>query len=716
VSDTNDLDFGQTIRGFAEGQKVFGRYVLKRILGRGGMGIVWLAWDEKLERDIALKFMPEMVRLDASAVDELKRETRKSLSLTHTNIVRIFDYVDDGQSAAIAMEYIDGATLSALRVQKPGRVFEVNELRGWVAQACEALAYAHDEARVVHRDLKPANLMVTSGGRLKVTDFGIARSICDSASRMSVAVGNSSGTLVYMSPQQLDGDNPSALDDIYSLGATLYELLTSRPPFSSGNIYAQVKEKIPPPMSERRTALEVEGQPISAHWETTIAACLAKEPARRPQSVREVLQGLEGKLPPPAPELPPDLNPPPPDANPPVQTRKPWRLLVGTGLVVSLAGGAYFFFGTHVPAAKALLEESEKRQAAFAAQAVERVAEERTTAERARLQQEQAAERLRLEKAQAETEAASKALALREAQAKIDAKAQTVRQAIADEQWSAATGELAELVALDADPNLVASLRATIASGIQKQQANLGARMDSVAAEIRTTLQSGVGSYGFSVDLKTGICSIELKESARAVHVIQEFDPRTLETADAVVSKVGGGFFRDQYSVNIPTRQNREVVRVVNPAIPDMSEGSPTSASDHISFHTDDESHARFAIGRLKVLAQLVTDSGAPAMADTRPTIERPANTPRPTATATPRPSPSNQELMVAPFVRRAVIEDPDGYTNVRQGASKTSSIIARMNNGEVFYTYPQADGWWRIRTASGTVGFMHNSRIRLQK
>ena len=79
----DDLDFGQTIRGFVEGQKVFDRYVLKGILGRGGMGIVWLAWDEKLERDIALKFMPDLVRLDAAAVDELKRETRKSLSLTH---------------------------------------------------------------------------------------------------------------------------------------------------------------------------------------------------------------------------------------------------------------------------------------------------------------------------------------------------------------------------------------------------------------------------------------------------------------------------------------------------------------------------------------------------------------------------------------------------------------------------------------------------------
>ncbi len=389
MSNSDDLDFGQTIRGFAEGQKVFGRYILRKVLGRGGMGIVWLAWDEKLERDIALKFMPEMVRLDASAVDELKRETRKSLSLTHANIVRIFDYVDDGQSAAIAMEYIEGATLSALRVEKSERVFEVEELRIWAAQICEALAYAHDETRIVHRDLKPANLMVTSNGRIKITDFGIARSICDSASRMSMAVGNSSGTLVYMSPQQLDGDNPSALDDIYSLGATFYELLTSRPPFFSGNIHAQVKEKVPPPMSERRAALEVVGQPIPADWETTIAACMAKYPKHRPQSVREVLQRLEGSGHPSTPKPPPNIDPPGPGSKPGGQRT---AIFLGIFGVILLAGGASYYFGIHRPAENAWTIEVARRET-----------EARATIE--------AQERLRIEKENAEAEAARQVLA-----------------------------------------------------------------------------------------------------------------------------------------------------------------------------------------------------------------------------------------------------------------------------------------------------------------
>ncbi|PYL62657.1 MAG: hypothetical protein DMF24_03220, partial [Verrucomicrobia bacterium] len=171
--DFSDLDFGATIRGFAVGQRLFDRYVLKQILGRGGMGIVWL---------------------DKAAMDELKRETKRSLELTHHHIVRIYDFEQDGRSACISMEYVDGQTLSALRVEKENKVFEVDEIKPWVEQLCEALAYAHERARVVHRDLKPANLMVNSKGELKITDFGIARSLSDSVSILTMARGTS-GTL-----------------------------------------------------------------------------------------------------------------------------------------------------------------------------------------------------------------------------------------------------------------------------------------------------------------------------------------------------------------------------------------------------------------------------------------------------------------------------------------------------------------------------------------
>ena len=223
---------GQTIRGLRAGQKVFRRYSLVRILGRGGMGVVWLARDDELERDVALKFLPALVVHDLAVLDELKRETRRSLQLTHHNIVRIHDFVQDPESACISMEQVDGPTLSALRVEQPNRVFEAEELLPWVDQICEGLQYAHEHARIVHRDIKPANLMLNSRRDLKIADFGIARSLSDSVSMLTMARGTS-GTLAHMSPQQLDGERASNLDDIYSFGATVYELLTSKPPFHS---------------------------------------------------------------------------------------------------------------------------------------------------------------------------------------------------------------------------------------------------------------------------------------------------------------------------------------------------------------------------------------------------------------------------------------------------------------------------------------------------
>lgn len=293
MNDTSDFDFGQTIRGFVQGQRIFSRYRMEQMLGRGGMGVVWRAFDEKLQRDVALKFMPELVRLDSAAIDELKQETCKSLELTHKNIVRIYDIVEDSESAAISMEFVDGSTLSALRVKKPNRVFEVSEIEGWVKQICEALEYAHHDAHVVHRDLKPANLMLNKSGQLKVTDFGIARSITDSMSRVSIQQQSSSGSPPYMSPQQVLGRRSTASDDIYSLGATIYDLLTGKPPFYTGNIYRQIEEVIPPSMQERRTELNVTGEGIPAHWENTIAACLAKDPAQRPKSAGEVMERLK---------------------------------------------------------------------------------------------------------------------------------------------------------------------------------------------------------------------------------------------------------------------------------------------------------------------------------------------------------------------------------------------------------------------------------------
>src|SRR5467141_4437698 len=257
---------GATSRDFASGQVVFGRYTLIKVLGRGGMGIVWLARDEELERDVALKFLPDLMIQDRSLLDQLKHETKRCLELTHLHIVRIHDFVHDERSGCISMEYVDGETLSNLRAEKEQKVFEPDELSGWTVQLCDALDYAHNYAKIIHRDLKPANLMVNKRGELKVSDFGIARSLGDSLSKITMEQGRS-GTLVYMSPQQLGGERGTHLDDIYSLGASVYELLTSKPPFYSGNIDRQIQERVAPSMTERRKEFNIEPALLPPVWE-----------------------------------------------------------------------------------------------------------------------------------------------------------------------------------------------------------------------------------------------------------------------------------------------------------------------------------------------------------------------------------------------------------------------------------------------------------------
>jgi serine/threonine protein kinase/Flp pilus assembly protein TadD len=281
-----------TQREFVVGQRLFGRYTLIRILGQGGMGIVWLARDQELEREVALKFLPDLMIQDRAVIDQLKRETKRCLELTHPHIVRIYDFVHNERSGCISMEYVDGETLAGLRCQKEQKVFEPLELSAWIGQLCDALDYAHNRARIIHRDLKPANLMVNQRGELKVSDFGIARSLGDSMSVITMA-GGRSGTLSYMSPQQLAGERGTHLDDIYSLGATLYDLLTSKPPFYSGNIDRQIHERVAPPMTERRKEFNIEPALVPPVWEEVVAACLAKDPAKRPQAAAEVAQRLQ---------------------------------------------------------------------------------------------------------------------------------------------------------------------------------------------------------------------------------------------------------------------------------------------------------------------------------------------------------------------------------------------------------------------------------------
>ena len=421
----DDLDLGSTLKGFIAGQKVLGRYTLQRILGRGGMGVVWLARDEELEREVAIKFLPEVVASDREAVKELKRETRRSLELTHPHIIRIYDFLQDARTAAISMEYIAGDTLSARKSDGERGCFEPDEIAAWVGQLCSALDYAHGVAQIVHRDLKPANLMVDARGHLRIADFGIASSISESVSRVSRQAGTS-GTPVYMSPQQMMGEKPAVSDDIYALGATLFDLLTGKPPFYSGNILMQVQGKVPPTLAARRTELGRAGAPIPAAWESTIAACLAKDPADRPRSAGEVAERLglsaggrgtagggrttEGARPGPAavPAVPRPSTNADGDGAGASRTASKAPLVAGVAAAVLAVAGLGWYFGLHAP---------EQR----------RIERERVAAQKA--QQEQTlreAKRLQEERDRAAAEARTKAEAEQRTFAEIAARIETL--------------------------------------------------------------------------------------------------------------------------------------------------------------------------------------------------------------------------------------------------------------------------------------------------
>jgi formylglycine-generating enzyme required for sulfatase activity len=431
---SDDLDFGATLRGLTAGQHVFNRYQLTRILGQGGMGIVWLAKDEQLDRDVALKFLPEMIANDRDAIEDMKRETRKALVLTHPRIVRIYDFIQDSRRAAVSMEFVDGATLSAMKYDEPGAHFTAAKLTPWIAQLCEALVYAHGEAKIAHRDLKPANLMIDKNGMLKVADFGISATLTDSTTRAS-HTASTSGTPVYMSPQQMLGQKASPTDDVYSLGATIYELLTGKPPFYSGNIVLQAQNVVPPSMTERRAELGVtSAEPIPQAWEETVAACLAKDAKDRPQSAAEVWERLNGKN---ATHASAATTRPAEAAKPARMTERepqakavgePWPMLKKPGFVTAILCIAValvacgWWYGIRVPELERQAEQARQLEVARQEAADKAAEAQRLREEQARKDAAAKAERERLAAEQEKREADARAEAARKAEEEAKAK------------------------------------------------------------------------------------------------------------------------------------------------------------------------------------------------------------------------------------------------------------------------------------------------------
>jgi serine/threonine protein kinase len=272
-----------------------GRYQLVKELGRGAMGQVWLGQDIQLDEHVAIKVLGSDVANDAVSLLGLKREVQKSRKLSHDNIIRIHDLVQlPGENPFISLEYVEGTDLHAIQLNQPDRIFQWADVKPYVLQLCEALDYAH-ERKIVHRDLKPPNIMIAKDGVLKLADFGIAASIADATGRSSLA-NIISGTPQFMSPEQMLGKSPKASDDIYALGATIYDLLTGRPPFHTGDIAQQVHHVTPAPIEQRLAEFGLQNS-VPDYVNSVVLSCLAKDPEVRPTSAGAIAEWIrtEGK-------------------------------------------------------------------------------------------------------------------------------------------------------------------------------------------------------------------------------------------------------------------------------------------------------------------------------------------------------------------------------------------------------------------------------------
>lgn len=267
--------------GLVAGQLLADRFEVQKILGVGGMGRVYLALDRVLERPVAVKVLLEILCRDAGSVRRLVEEAKASIRLAHPNIVRIDDYHDAGTVKFLAMEYVEGETL-ADRLARELKLTET-ETRRIAIEICKGLEHAHAN-KVIHRDLKPANILIRKDGAIKIADFGIARVARDSVSRLTCQ--QDSGTLMYMSPEQLMGKSSEA-SDIYSVGVVLYEMLKGDPPFCSGDIFHQIRELNPEPLAG-----------VSQEMRAIVMKCLEKKPERRfgdAGALREELDGAAEK-------------------------------------------------------------------------------------------------------------------------------------------------------------------------------------------------------------------------------------------------------------------------------------------------------------------------------------------------------------------------------------------------------------------------------------
>ena len=263
-----------------------GKYEIVGVLGQGAMGIVYNAIDPHIHRRVAVKAIRAPLlgpgAHDLMAAQRFKTEAQAAGRLCHPNIVSVYEYGESGEDRFIAMEFVHGVSLLELTAQ--GRRLPLDDVNSIVLQLLDALECAHEQG-VWHRDIKPANLLVTPDGRLKVTDFGIARIAASDLTQPSTMLGSPG----YMAPERYTGEAPDCRVDIFSCGVLYYELLTGTPPFrgSSSQVMYQVLHDTPPGPS----TLAID-QPPPERFNAIVARALARRPEDRYASAAQMRAAL----------------------------------------------------------------------------------------------------------------------------------------------------------------------------------------------------------------------------------------------------------------------------------------------------------------------------------------------------------------------------------------------------------------------------------------
>ncbi|HEX2961079.1 MAG TPA: protein kinase [Ignavibacteriales bacterium] len=270
--------------------KVINNYKIISELGQGGMGIVYKALDTRLDRYVAIKILKPQVVKNARFKERFEKEAKNQAKLLHQNIVPVFGYLEEEGLLGIIMEYVEGETLEHL-IENRQRL-DLSEALPIIKQVLMAAAYAHSK-KFVHRDIKPSNIIINSEGVSKIMDFGISKSIVD---KTLTSPGRNVGTLLYMSPEQIKGEEANIESDIYSIGITFFEMLAGAPPFNfetEQEITEGHLKKDPPDLLAVMPGLP-------AKIGSIIKKALSKKPSARFSTCQEFLfelEALEGDIP-----------------------------------------------------------------------------------------------------------------------------------------------------------------------------------------------------------------------------------------------------------------------------------------------------------------------------------------------------------------------------------------------------------------------------------